>query len=136
MIEKLFNKAYTHKENKGHNFIYIAVDMHGTVFNEFKRDKHSGIYGKAIFALSLLNKRPDIVLVGFTSSFKRDIKEMQKLLETQGINFTYFNENPECKNTVTGDFNKKFYYDVLLDDRAGFDPEIHWDEIIKYYGGK
>lgn len=133
MIEKLFNKAYLHKAMRKHDFLYIAIDMHGTVFNYFNRSSTSNISGEAVLALRLLTEQSDVIMVGFTSSYQSDIKEMRGLLKHQGVKFSYFNENPECRDTETGDFSKKFYYDILLDDRAGFDPLIHWQEIIDYY---
>lgn len=46
-------------------------------------------------------------------------------------NVAYFNVNLDCQNTLTGDFTRKFYYDILLDDKAGFEPEKDWKEIYK-----
>lgn len=41
------------------------------------------------------------------------------------------NSNPDEKDTKTGDFSKKFYFNILLDDRAGFQPETDWLEICR-----
>jgi hypothetical protein len=45
---------------------------------------------------------------------------------TFGLKFHYFNENPECSNTEMCDFGRKFYFNILIDDKAGFDGNYDW----------
>jgi hypothetical protein len=79
----------------------------------------------------MLHKRSDTVLILWTSSYEKYVDSVRKKLQDNyGIKFDYFNENPECINTKTGCFDNKFYYNVLIDDKAGFNPESDWLEII------
>ena len=34
--------------------------------------------------------------------------------------------------TIVQCFEKKFYFNILLDDKAGFDPETDWSVIKEY----
>lgn len=43
--------------------------------------------------------------------------------------FEYLNHNPEVSNTENSNYCHKFYFDILLEDKAGFLPDIHWSEI-------
>ena len=43
-----------------------------------------------------------------------------------------FNFNPTIENTQTGCFDDKFYFSILLDDKAGFDPDTDWKLIYEY----
>lgn len=49
-------------------------------------------------------------------------------LRSRGISVHYANENPEVGNTATGNFDRKFYFSVVVDDKAGFDPS-EWEDI-------
>jgi hypothetical protein len=55
--------------------------------------------------------------------------------ESNGIRFTFINKNPHAKNTPRSIFEQKFYFSVLLDDRAGFEPISDWlaikNELIR-----
>jgi hypothetical protein len=48
------------------------------------------------------------------------------MFKEHGIMPQYFNENTAVENTATGNFSSKFYFSVLLDDKAGFNPETDW----------
>ena len=47
-----------------------------------------------------------------------------------------FNFNPAIENTKTSCFDDKFYFSVLLDDKAGFDPDTDWKLIYDYLKNK
>ena len=55
-----------------------------------------------------------------------------KNLSEYNIKIDFFNNNPEAKNTEYGDFTVKPYYNILLDDKAGFDPEEDWRIIYNF----
>ena len=42
------------------------------------------------------------------------------------------NNNPEFKKTDICDFTEKFYFDILLDDKAGFEGEKDWKDIYNF----
>jgi hypothetical protein len=71
----------------------------------------------------------NIVLILFTSTYKQSLEPFFNWCEEHQIKFKFFNENPECPSNSTGDFSRKFYYNVLIDDRAGFDPS-EWLDVL------
>jgi len=136
-IEKAIREAFKQKKERGWDTIYFAIDLHSTILlpgNTARADDHPSAIANKIFpfaleTLKLLSLQKDIVLILFTSSFKNDLIPFLTFCTINKINFKYLNENLECKNTSSGDYTKKFYYNVLLDDRAGFNPK-HWQKIF------
>jgi hypothetical protein len=50
-------------------------------------------------------------------------------MDKHDLQFHYVNHNPECPSDELCDFSKKFYMNILLDDKAGFDATTDWLEI-------
>lgn len=46
------------------------------------------------------------------------------------------NENLEVKNTTYGFYEHKPYFNLLFEDKAGFDAEIDWFILYKYFVDK
>lgn len=61
------------------------------------------------------------------------------VLKRYDLKFHYINSNPECPSTELCDFSEKFYFNVLLDDKAAF-VEKDWETIKTFlevqYGTK
>ena len=51
-------------------------------------------------------------------------------MERLGVSFDFFNENPLCESTELCNFKDKFYFNVLIDDKAGFDGESGWIDVL------
>jgi len=117
------------KEAFSWNRLYFAIDLHGTII-EPGRLKQLSSYPDAEKVLRFLSQQELIVLILFTSTTMEALQPFFKWCKKNDIYFKYLNENPECANTHEGDYTKKFYYNVLLDDHAGFDPLTDWD-IVK-----
>lgn len=132
MIKKAFERACQKASDRNWDCIYVAVDWHDTMSpSTYGSAASLTFYNKCLTALYKLSKNPRVRLILFTSSYPAAIKDLYAELDEMGIRFDYWNCNPEVSNTEYGDFSKKFYYDVLLDDKAGFDPEVDWEEIIQ-----
>lgn len=131
-IEKAIERAFDLARKKKYPKFYIAVDLHDTITqSSYNADKpYLDFYEKAKEVLQYLSSKEEIVLILFTSSYKENVEKILDWFVSNGINFQYFNENPECDNTQFGDFSKKFYYSIMFDDKAGFDPYEDW-EIVK-----
>lgn len=125
-IKTQYGVAYKRDWDK----LYFAVDIHDTVLAaDYKPGSvGGGFFPGALEALRLLSQREEAVLIAFTSSYNHS--DMLDFFRDQGIDFNYVNENPECGNTAHGDFSQKFYFNVLLDDKAGFEPETDWFEVL------
>ena len=44
----------------------------------------------------------------------------------------YINDNPEIGEKDFGCYDEKPYFDVYLDDKAGFDAEVEWRDIFNF----
>lgn len=122
-----------------HNYIetYWAIDLHGTISipDYHVRSKNVTYYPYAKEVLQYLSNREDIILILNTSSFPNEIEEYLKIFEKDEIKFNYVNENPEVsdKHGNFGYYEKKMYFNVLIDDKAGFDPFNDWMDIYNYF---
>lgn len=129
MLDTAITRAYLEKYQKKWDTLYFAIDLHGTIIKRYTGDNIEA-YQEAEFVLKMLSKIPDIVLILFTSTSRENLEPFFNWCEQRKIIFKYLNENPECPSNKTGDFSKKFYYNVLIDDRAGFEPETDWGNIL------
>ena len=129
MIQDLIIRTYQEKFKRKWDILYFAIDLHGTIIRRYT-GKKLDIYKYATETLQYLSSKSDIVLILFTSTYPKDLIPFYSWCKDCNISFKYLNENPECQNNKTGDFSKKFYYNVLLDDRAGFNPNIDWVKTL------
>lgn len=121
-------------KERGWDKIYVAVDWHDTICKSTYSEDPSlnWCYG-AKEALKQMSDDPRICLILYTSSYVTIVEKFIRNLRSEhGINFEYFNCNPEVKNTEYGDFSKKPYYDLIFDDKSGFYPEEDWPIVIEW----
>ncbi len=124
--------AFEEKKKKNWDKLYWAIDLHGTIiegkYNKF--NEGAAIFPDAAEVLKYLYSRPDMSLILWTSSHREAVDYTLKTLGLwTGIKFHYINENPECQNTELCDFKDKFYFNILLDDKAGFNGPTDWTKI-------
>lgn len=128
-MKRLIEKAFKIARERNWKKIYIACDIHDVILEaNYSKDIPTKFLGNAKKVLQRLSQRSDVTLILYTCSHPSEIEQYLKLFTDAGINFSYVNENPECVNTAYGDFTVKFYFNILLEDKAGFVPE-DWDEI-------
>lgn len=134
-IFQIFKEQFDLKKAKNWEVLSITVDWHDTIMPStyIKKNRFGDYpyYPHCLEALKKLSDRKDIHLVLFTSSYPKYYQYLLDDLESKGIHIHSVNSNPDEKDTETGDFSKKFYYNILLDDRAGFNPETDWEEISR-----
>lgn len=113
---------------------YWAIDIHGTIIrpNYEAGNIPNSFYPFAEECLEYLSDRKDIVLILYTCSHPNEIEEYLELFKSKNINFQYVNENPEVvtQKAGYGCYDRKFYFNVLFEDKAGFDPEEDWLQIF------
>ena len=131
---QVFSEQFVVKKKRNWDYLYIAVDWHDTIVPSTYSNDYAGFayYKDCIEALQLMSRRQDIKLILFTSSYSKYCDMLLNDLAVQFVHFNFVNCNPDVPNTETGDFSKKFYYNVMLDDKAGFQPEIDWTEIKEF----
>ena len=127
-------RAFAYKRERKYPITYIAIDLHGVCFNStYTQGGYAFINADCKNALRILSDRPDVKIILWSSCHKEEQTEIIKFFGDNGISVDYFNENPECENTVSGCFDQKFYFSILLDDKAGFDPNEDWGVVIDYF---
>jgi len=133
MITDWIDKMFRYSFNREWYETYWAIDIHGVVLKPTYRRNNfrAHFYPYAKETLKLLSDRKDVILIMFTSSYPEEIKNYIKTFEPLGIHFKYINENPEIDSSRGnfGYYKDKFYFNVLFEDKAGFNPEIEWNEI-------
>lgn len=139
-VLKSINKAFSDKEIRGWDKLYYSIDLHSTVIkpNYEYGNIPTEFYPYAKETLQLLSKLDDISLIMWTCSHPHEIDEYIKLFNNNDIKFDYINENTEVKTMIDGYgcYDKKFYFNVLLDDKASFDADTEWEEIYNYLKDK
>lgn len=127
---KSFENAYQQKARKGWNCIYVAVDVHGTIFKPtYSHEENFDYYPDAKEALQMFSRRKDIKLILWSASHYDQLMRYWDKLEKDEIHFYYINSNPEVKDTDLASFDEKFYFNVGIDDKFGFDPMIDWTDL-------
>jgi len=131
-LVKSIVEAYQMKDKKRWDKLYFAIDLHGTIIKPGRLRYNIEVYPEAEKGLLFLNSIDHITMILFTSTHKRNLTEFYQWCLNREIKIPYLNENPECaKETLSGDYTKKFYYNVLIDDRAGFDYKTDWNIVIE-----
>ena len=134
MIVNAIKKAFQTARRLGWEKTYWAFDVHETILkpNWDATQIPTEFYPDAKEALRILSERDDIVMYLYTCSHPRDTDQYIDFFRSEGIEFNYVNENPEIVNSDLGFYDKKPYFNVLLDDKAGFDPLIEWPSILRW----
>lgn len=133
-ILKSFDNAYKNAKRKKWDKIYVAIDIHDTiVYGNYKSDELPTEYiANAKEILQYMSNRNDIVLMLYTCSHPHEIEKYFEFFKNDGIYFKYANENPDVPNTELGCYDRKPYFNILLEDKAGFNAETDWTIIYEY----
>jgi len=126
-------KEWAKKQNRKWDHIYVVVDLHDTVVSSNYDGFSINVFDEAVRCLSYLSQRQDIILIMWTGSTDKDIKRYADMLMSRGIKFDFFNENPLEPSTELSDFSKKFYFNLVFDDKAGFYPSEDWSIVYDFF---
>lgn len=130
---RAFENAFKRKKERGWERIYVFVDIHDTIFpSDYGTGKNFNYYVNAKECLQLLTKSNDVCLGIYTSSYPSDIAKYLDVFKDGDIMFELVGENSFEKNTKYACFDTKPYFNVLIDDKAGFIPEEDWGELYEY----
>lgn len=124
-------KEYEKAKHRNWDRWYWTVDIHETMTepNYDKENITKRFYEGAIACLQKISARKDVRLILDTSTPPRDIEKYLSMFNELDIRFRYVNSNPEEKSSEYADFDGKFYFNVRLEDKAGFEPEKDWRAI-------
>ena len=133
-IIKSIQLAEQKQKERKYDYLYWCIDLHGVILTPtYKLDnKGSKFYPYALETLNYLSNSGNHALILWTSSYPHIALPIKRDFEQKGIFFKYFNENPDFGVTEICDFSKKFFFDILLDDKAGFEGDTDWKIIFKY----
>jgi 5'(3')-deoxyribonucleotidase len=135
MISDAIKTAFEKKIRRGWDkwpHMYWAIDLHDVIIPGTYTRNNDGrqFYPNAEEVLQWLSSRQDMCIILYTSSHEDSISDIINWLADQHIVINYVNENPECKDTDLCSFSSKFYFDIMLEDKAGFMGMTDW-RIIK-----
>ena len=133
MIAQAIRKQFKVAKVRGWGRTYWAIDLHETLIHPNYRDDElpTDYYPHALEAMRLLSERSDVVLIMYTCSWPKEIEAYLRKFEADGIKFDYVNKNPEVASKGYGCYEEKIYFNLLLDDKAGFDAETHWLDVVR-----
>ena len=136
-IIKSIERAYSLLQERNWDTIYWAIDLHGTcIKSNYVSGEYEWINEDARKCLELISNLIESKIIIWTSCHQFEFINIDEFFEKNYIFISYINYNPEVSNTKTGCFDKKFYFSVLLDDKAGFDPDTDWKLIYEYLKNK
>ena len=131
MITKAMQKAFDLAKERSWEKTYWAFDIHETIIipNYKYGDIPKEFYPFAKEVMQTISNREDICLIMYTCSHPNEIKEYLKLFEENGIKFEYINRNPEVQSEGYGYYEDKLYFNVLFEDKTGFDANKDWVNV-------
>lgn len=134
---KSLKDAYQKMDERGWDTIYWAVDLHGVCLkSNYEQGGYEWINDKALEALRLISLLPESKIILWSSVYRREKNDILDFFEDQNISIAGFNNNYREDNNKVSCFDEKFYFSILLDDKAGFDPDEDWDVIINFLKGR
>lgn len=130
---KYIASAIKRSDHKRYEYIYWCIDLHSTIITPTYElyDKESLFYPWAIEVLQNLSANEKMKLILWTSSYSDAYENFLERVDNYSICFDFVNDNPDCKSTGLCDFYNKFYFDILLDNKAGFNAKKDWGRIKK-----
>lgn len=126
----IFNieRAFADKKRRNWEKLFVCIDVHDVILEGTYNLMNEGAtyMPNALRVLQNWTKREDMTLIMWTSSHHAPVKQLLTWMEANSIHFDYVNENPECPSTELCNFDKKFYFNIGLDDKFGFDGREDW----------
>jgi hypothetical protein len=132
MITKAIQRCLQDAKRKGWEKTYWAFDIHGTMLLPTFQ---SGVLSIEFYpyvkeVLQILTRQKDIIRILYTCSYPDEIAQYLAYFKQYDIQFDYVNENPEVCAGAYGHYERKFYFNVLFEDKAGFDPLTDWEQVL------
>ena len=126
-ISTAITRAYEVMHLRNWDTIYWAVDLHGVCMkSNYEEGVHEFISQDAVDTLRLISSLPESKIILWSSAYDDQKPAIIEAFAREKIEIFDFNQNLEAADTKTGCFQEKFYFSILLDDKAGFEPETDW----------
>lgn len=128
-ITEIFEREFKKMKERGWDKIFVLVDLHDTIFKAcYNNPETCEWLGESKEALQELGQDPRVSLILWTSTYPEVADKYLQVFKESGIVFDYFNTNPEVRSDGLGCFTGKPYFNVIIDDKAGF-TEDDWREL-------
>ena len=127
----LFNieNAYKQKIERGWDEVFWCIDVHNTIIpGLYDIAQKLEFYPDAKEVLQFLTRKTDVVMILYTCSHQKEIAKMQTFFNANGVTFEYVNTNVDVPSTALGNYEKKPYFNILIDDKGGF-MASDWKDI-------
>lgn len=135
-ILKTFERELSKMKERKWEYIYVLVDIYDTIFKGCYHDEEKyKFFPYALETLKLLSDFSAFKLILWSSTYEDKLIEYIHKFNTEAIFIDYINSSPE-KNSVLSCFDKKFYFNIGIDDKFGFEPEKDWEIIYNYLNSK
>lgn len=136
-IIRAIEKTFINAKKRNWDQIYFYFDIHETIlYPDYNNVDTLKFYEHAKEVLQYLSKRDDITIALYTCSYPKEIERYKEFFKNHNIEFKYVNNNPDAKNTLYGFYEDKPYFNVLFEDKAGFDAETDWLAVKEYFAIK
>lgn len=129
-------RAYKLLEERNWDKVYWCIDLHGVCLKSTYNDTIEFINEDAVKTLQLISSLDETVIILWSSCYKDYSIKITDLFLENSIKVKYFNENKDITSTDYAYFGDKFYFDILLDDKAGFDANTEWKQIYEHLNKK
>ncbi len=135
-LKQAIKNEFQKMKDRNWDKMFWCIDFHDTIMpgSYTKDDGNNEFYPKAIEVLKELTDRSDCCLILWTSSYESYLEKHIERMKDLGVVFNHFNCNPDCPSDDLCDFNGKFYFNVLIDDKSGFDGNTDWkivEEVLE-----
>jgi hypothetical protein len=124
----LFNieRSYNIMKTRGWDKIFVFVDIHETMlkpnWNADTTPHEWFPYAEEV--MREMSDRKDMCLILYTCSTYADVEKYLAFFEQHGVVFEHVNCNPQAASTDYACFDDKPYFNVMLDDKAGFEASL------------
>lgn len=132
-LQKGVSRAYNVAMERGHEMIFWCIDLHGTVLeSNYSSDSFSFLNeAETVPALKAISALPETRIILWSGISDEDRDKVVALFNANDIRVDWVNENPAVPSSGTGHFDKKFYFSILVDDKAGFN--FHdWPRVAEH----
>jgi hypothetical protein len=140
IINSIKTNHFEMMETRKWEFTYWGFDIHSTIVkpNYELGNIPTEFYPFALETLKIISERPDIKMMIYTCSHPHEQQEYLEFFKSKGILFNFLNRNPEvvAKDGGYGYYEDKPYFNVLFEDKAGFDAQTEWESLYYYLTDK
>lgn len=130
-ILRAIDRAYRVSQERGWDRIYWSLDLHGTVLEgNYIPGEYQWLSPEIPEILKRISEFDETHFIIWTSMHQHEMPAIRRLFADAGVSIFAVNDNPNEKSTTTGCFDQKFYTSIIVDDKAGFDPN-DWDHVYR-----